>query len=65
MAGRTGFVARKLMALATDSRGATAIEYGLIIGIIAAALILGMESIRDNLLAIFKVISDTLANSLA
>lgn len=53
------------MALAADSRGATAIEYGLIIGIIAASLILGMESIRDNLLAIFKLISDTLANSLA
>lgn len=58
-------MARKLMALAADSRGATAIEYGLIIGIIAASLILGMESIRDNLLAIFKIISDTLANSLA
>lgn len=65
MTGRTDFVVRKLMALAADSRGATAIEYGLIIGIIAASLILGMESIRDNLLAIFTLISDTLANSLA
>lgn len=65
MTGRTDFVARKLIALATDSRGATAIEYGLIIGIIAASLILGMESIRDNLSAIFTLISDTLANSLA
>ena len=56
---------RFLSRLARDESGATAIEYGLIIGIIAASLILGMESIRDNLLAIFKLISDTLANSLA
>ncbi|KAA3515933.1 MULTISPECIES: Flp family type IVb pilin [Agrobacterium] len=63
MADRAEFVVRKLAALYADRRGATAIEYGLIVGIISMAIIFGMESIRDNLMAIFKIISDTFANA--
>lgn len=63
MTGRADFILRKLMALSLDTRGATAIEYGLIIAIISAAVILGMEGIRDNLLALFKLVVDTFANA--
>lgn len=36
-----------------DDTGATAIEYGLIVGLIAMALILGATAIGDNLDGIF------------
>lgn len=56
---------RKLAALCADRRGATAIEYGLIIAIISSALIFGMEGIRDNLIAVFKILSDTFASAIS
>ncbi|KXG85319.1 Flp family type IVb pilin [Agrobacterium bohemicum] len=63
MTDRSELVVRKMTALYADRQGATAIEYGLIVGIISLSIIFGMESIRDNLLAIFKIISDTFANA--
>jgi pilus assembly protein Flp/PilA len=63
MADRLDFVVWKLSALYADRQGATAIEYGLIIGIISMSVIFGMEGIRDNLLAIFKTISDAFINA--
>lgn len=38
--------------------GATAIEYGLIAGIISAALIAGLGNISSNISAVFQVIVD-------
>ncbi len=61
---KTG-IQQRLWALLGDNRGATAIEYGLIIALISGAMILGLESVRDNLLAIFQVIADTLAGAIA
>lgn len=63
MTDRSELVVRKLAALYADRQGATAIEYGLIVGIISLSIIFGMESIRDNLLAIFKIIEDTFINA--
>lgn len=63
MAGRAKFVAEKLTALYADRSGATAIEYGLIIAIISSAVIFGLGGIRDNLNAVFRLISDTFANA--
>ena len=63
MVNRAEFVMRRLVALYADRRGATAIEYGLIIAIISSAMIFGLEGIRDNLIAVLKIISDTFANA--
>lgn len=46
----TGLVAR----LATDRRGATAIEYGLIAAFIAVALVAALPSLRANVLGLFQ-----------
>lgn len=53
----------KLIALCADRRGATAIEYGLIIAIISAAVILGMENIRDGIVAMFELVATTFGNA--
>lgn len=42
--------------------GATAVEYGLIAGLISAALIAGAGSISSNINAVFQFIVDTLAS---
>ncbi|KQO83293.1 Flp family type IVb pilin [Rhizobium sp. Leaf262] len=65
MTDTTEWMMRKLAALLVDRRGATAIEYGLIIAIISSAMILGLEGVRDNLIAIFTLLSDTFANAMA
>lgn len=57
-------IQRRLSACLADRSGATAIEYGLIIALIASALIVGLESVRDNLQAIFQLIVDTLTNAM-
>ncbi|MDH0612432.1 MULTISPECIES: Flp family type IVb pilin [unclassified Agrobacterium] len=41
--------------------GATAIEYGLIAGLLSAALIAGAGDISTNINAVFQFIGDTLA----
>ena len=43
-----------LARFATDRRGATAIEYGLIAAFIAVALIGALPSLRENVLGLFK-----------
>nr|WP_165134326.1 Flp family type IVb pilin [Rhizobium rhizoryzae] len=40
------------------TEGATAVEYGLIAGIIGGALILGIGAFSDNLSAMFTTIND-------
>ncbi|WP_037170720.1 Flp family type IVb pilin [Agrobacterium larrymoorei] len=57
-------IQHRLLACLADRSGATAIEYGLIIGIISGALILGLESVRDNLQAVFQLIITTLTNAM-
>jgi pilus assembly protein Flp/PilA len=45
---------RQLLArLATDRRGATAIEYGLIAAFIAVALVAALPSLRQNIMGLF------------
>ncbi|HCD85581.1 Flp family type IVb pilin [Agrobacterium tumefaciens] len=45
-----------------DERGATAVEYGLIAGLISLALVGGAGTISSNINALFQFIADTLAN---
>ena len=51
--------------LVADERGATAVEYGLLIGIIGGALILGLGSVRDGLLGVFTAVVDALNSAMA
>ncbi len=43
-----------------DESGATAIEYGLIVGIMAALLVSVLTMFREDLTALFQAISETL-----
>lgn len=43
--------------------GATAVEYGLIVGLLSAALIAGAGNISSNINAVFQFIVDTFAQS--
>nr|WP_210347469.1 MULTISPECIES: Flp family type IVb pilin [Agrobacterium] len=42
--------------------GASAIEYGLIVGVISVGLIGGASAISSNINAVFQFIADTFAN---
>ena len=65
MADRAELVMCKLAAFFADRQGATAIEYGLVIALISSALILGLEGIRDHLIAVLRILSDTFANAIS
>jgi pilus assembly protein Flp/PilA len=47
-----------------SKRGVTAIEYGLILGLVAAAIIVAITSISTNMALTFNVLSNEFANSL-
>lgn len=56
---------RQLFKMLRDCKGSTAIEYGLIGGLIALAIILGFGAITHNLSKIFDIIYNALASSTA
>jgi pilus assembly protein Flp/PilA len=56
---------RQLFKMLRDCKGSTAIEYGLIGGLIAVAIILGFGAITENLGKIFDIIYNALASSTA
>lgn len=45
-----------------DENGATAVEYGLIVGVISAAIIGGGTTICSTINAVFQFLADTFAN---
>ena len=49
--------------LIDDESGATAIEYGLIAGLIAVAVIAALTTLGDSLEGLFNSISDTIVDS--
>lgn len=49
--------------LAVSTRGATAIEYGLIAAFIALALVASLPSIRANLQGVYKNVDSQLATA--
>ena len=55
---------RLLHRLRRDERGATAIEYGLIAGLISIVIITTVEMVGSNLEAVFDYIGTTLGGSL-
>lgn len=45
--------------LAADESGATAIEYGLIAGLVAVAIIAALSLLGDSLTGLFEYVADT------
>ncbi|WP_320409150.1 Flp family type IVb pilin [Devosia sp. Root685] len=58
-------VARVLRRLKADESGATAIEYGLIAGLIAVVIIASLLVVNDNVTAMYDLISDALNPALS
>ncbi|MBP1876497.1 pilus assembly protein Flp/PilA [Ensifer adhaerens] len=52
-----------LKRLIRDKNAATAVEYGLIAGLICLSLILGLEQLRDALLSLFNLLTTTFLDS--
>ncbi|WP_428333972.1 Flp family type IVb pilin [Novosphingobium sp.] len=47
-------MARRLL---HDTSGATAVEYGLIIGIISVSIIVGMQSFTNQLIILYQIVN--------
>ncbi len=52
-----------LSALRSDKSGVTAIEYGLIAGLIAVAIIVIITTVGNDLVALFTTVSDGIAGA--
>jgi len=48
-----------------EEKGATAVEYGLLVALIAAAIIVAVTAFGDNLTSIFNNVSDRVGNGSA
>ena len=58
MSAMTGYYIRALLA---DKRAATAIEYGLIIGLVSIAILVAVSALGDVVLALFTSVSSDVA----
>jgi pilus assembly protein Flp/PilA len=47
--------------LTNEDEGATAVEYGLMVALIAVAIILAVTAVGDNLVLLFEEVADNLA----
>lgn len=56
---------RRLASLGNDERAATAIEYALIVALVAVAAIAALDAMGDSLIDIFNLVRDELANAAA
>jgi len=54
---------KQVMKFLREDDGATAIEYGLIAGLIAVAIVAILGTLGTNLSSIFKVVSDKLGDA--
>ncbi len=54
-----------LMTLLKDKSGATAIEYGLLAGLISVAMIIGLGAFSDSLLVVFQKITNAILGAWA
>ncbi|MEE1876244.1 Flp family type IVb pilin [Altererythrobacter litoralis] len=52
-----------LRAILSDEQGATAIEYGLIVALIAIGLITALQSVGTEVGGTFNTVSDTVADA--
>ena len=56
-------IANALLALVDDTRGATALEYGLIAALMAVAAIAGMMMFGNALTGLFDYVSNNVGNA--
>lgn len=56
---------QKIKAFLKDERGASAVEYGLIVGLIAVAIVAVLGTMGGGLNSLFKTISDSLTTTSA
>ena len=49
--------------LTSEDRGATAVEYGIMVALIAIVIILAVTALGGNLENIFQDVADTIANA--
>ena len=52
-----------LKTVSRDKKGVTAIEYGLIAGLIAIVIIVGVQLLGNNLLALFNSLAGTIGGA--
>ncbi len=48
-----------------NTEGATAVEYGLLVGIIALSLIAGFQAFTDEMVSVYTIINGQTANAAA
>ena len=58
-----GFTMKQIIRIIRDTKGATAIEYGLIAALIAVAAITAMQSLGNNLSGTFNSVSSNMTAS--
>jgi pilus assembly protein Flp/PilA len=55
---------KALVKFQNRERGATAVEYGLMVALIAVVIILAVTAIGDNLVLVFQEVADALQEAL-
>lgn len=55
-ASRANRVCRIIARIVRDSRGATAIEYGLILGLVVIAMIVGLSAMADSTIGMWNTV---------
>ena len=53
----------RFLVFLADQKGATAVEYGLLVALISSALIFGLGGIGNNLQAVLQTLSDTFSRA--
>lgn len=53
----------RILQFIRDEEGATAVEYGLIVGLIAVAIITAVANLGEEIEALFQTIADKLSES--
>lgn len=56
-ASRANRVRRTIARIMRDSRGATAIEYGLILGLVVIAMIVGLSAMADSTIGMWNTVN--------
>jgi pilus assembly protein Flp/PilA len=60
-----GFITRTFLALQGDQKGVTAVEYGLIAGLIAVAIIVAITAVGTDLGALFNKVATNVTSATA
>lgn len=56
LSSRSNRVPRTVVSIVRDSRGATAIEYGLILGLVVIAMIVGLSAMANSTIGMWNTV---------